>query len=214
VEQPGVGADRIALAEEQDVTWHHVVDAELLLATVAQHASARRGHALERRDRCLRLALLEKPEDAVPQHDQRDDDRLDRRPMRSLEEPRHERDDDRREQQVDQRICELGDELAPGRRSGLRVQPVGTDTNQPCSRLRRGKAQLRVAAERAGNVGAVAQRGIADVEQVCRIGGHRHTRGVLSTTGRRRSRGALRSQGTAIIGPIARQAGKAGSPGN
>ena len=95
-----------------------------LLAPVADDPCRRRRHPLQRRDRLLGAGLLHVAEDRVGDDDRRDHDRVERRRLAALQHPRHQRDHDRGQQQVDQRVGELAEELAPRRHTLRRLEPV------------------------------------------------------------------------------------------
>jgi hypothetical protein len=97
------------------------------------------------------LGLLHVAEHAVEQHDDRDHDRIDR-PAAALDCPGNERNGDRPQQQVDQRVLELRQ-------------------HQPPARCRRGGAQLvrsvpRQAAGRFGAAQAALEIGFADARDL------------------------------------------------
>ena len=83
--------------------------------------------------------LLHETDDGVGQHDQQDDDHVDRQATGPLEEPRRQRDDHGPEQQVDQRIGELLQETPPGGLPRLGAQLVGAMAHQTRGGLHRGQ---------------------------------------------------------------------------
>jgi hypothetical protein len=91
----------------------------------------------QRRHRLLGLVLLHEAEHAVGDHDDGDHRRLERHALGALQRPGHQRHHHRHQQQVGQRVGELGQQLAPGRHLGLWIQPVGTGPHQALGGLRR-----------------------------------------------------------------------------
>ena len=147
LDQPGVGRDRVALGERQDVARHHLGGRNPLLAPIAHDPGRRRRHPLQRRDRLLGTRLLHVTEHGIGDDDRRDHDRVVRRRLAPLERPRDERDDDGREQQIDQRVGELAEELPPRRHALGRLEPVRPEARQPRGRLRRAQPPSGVRAQ-------------------------------------------------------------------
>jgi len=83
--------------------------------------------------------LLHETDDSIGQHDQQDDDHVDRQATGPLEEPRRQRDCHGPEQQVDQRIGELLQETPPGGLPRLGAQLVGAVARQTRGGLHRGQ---------------------------------------------------------------------------
>ena len=79
-----------------------------------------------------------------------------RHALGALGDPRHQRDDDRGEQQVDQRVGELGEELPPGGHGSRRLELVRAVALDAGSRLGRAQPELDVRAQLARDVGRVA----------------------------------------------------------
>ena len=138
-----VGADRVALGEHQHVARHDLGGRDPLLAPVAHDARRRRRHPLQRRHRLLGPRLLHVAEHGVERRrSPRSRSRRTGTPSAPSSDPRDQRDDHRGEQQVDQRVGELREELAPrghGRRRLELVRPVPLE---PGGRL--GRAQSPV----------------------------------------------------------------------
>ena len=118
----------------------------------------RGGHPLEGRHRLLGLAFLDEAEHAVGGHDQADHDRLERHAVGAFQGPGHHRDRDGRQEQVDQRVGELGEQLAPGRHLGRRLQAVAAGPGQARGRLGRAQPHRRADTQRPGHLGRVDQR--------------------------------------------------------
>ena len=71
LQQPGVGANRVAFRQEQDVARHEVGSRDALLAPVAHDARGGRRHALERGDRLLGARFLHVAEHGIENDDHR-----------------------------------------------------------------------------------------------------------------------------------------------
>jgi hypothetical protein len=155
LDQAGVRADGVALAQDEEVAGHDVGGRDADLPSVPNHAGGRRGHPLQRRHRLLRLPLLHEPQHGVRDDDDGDHDRLERRALRALERPGHDGDDDGCEQQVDERVGELGQELPPGRHLGRGIEAIGADACEAVRSLSGREPGRRVAAQRPREVGDV-----------------------------------------------------------
>ena len=156
LEQTAVRGDRVTLREQQDVAGHHLGRGDPLLAPVAEHAGRRRGQPLQRGHRLLGTRLLHVAEHGIREDDRSDHDRVVRRSLAALQHPGDQRDHDRREQQVDQRVGELPEELPPLRHTLRRLEPVRAEPLQPRPGLRPAKAAARVGRERRSDLVPVA----------------------------------------------------------
>ena len=107
------------------------------------------------------LALLNETKHAVGENDERDDDRFYGDARRTLEHPRSERHDDRGEEQVDQWVCELGQEPAPRLDDGAGREFVGTHLVESCGGLDLGQTTFYVSTEDADYFARIEQRRIA-----------------------------------------------------
>ena len=100
-----------------DVARHELARRDRRLLAVAQHVRDGRGHLPQRFERPLGAVLLDEPEQHGEQHDDGDDDRLER--------VAEEAGDDRRaEQNQDQHVLELREERVPRRLRAQRLQFV------------------------------------------------------------------------------------------
>ena len=173
-EQSSIGGDGVALAEHDDVAGHDIGRIDVNELAVAQHRSLRRGHLGERLDRLLGAGFLNVPQYRVDDQDQDDDNRIERqhfaafragRGVGLFNEPRDQRDDGGRQQQVYQRILELGQELLPlghRRRAG---QLVRTEFLKSPLGLGFAQADGRIDIKRCGDVVRIGQAGIHIVQQ-------------------------------------------------
>ncbi len=127
LEHAGIGGQRVALLDQQQVARHQLGGHDLLLSPVAQHTGVGRGEGAQRGNRLLGAILLHKAEHAVEQHDREDGERLERHALIALDQPGDERDRGGDEQQAGERVAELGEEAQPGggrRNLGQLVAPV------------------------------------------------------------------------------------------
>ena len=76
--QPGVGGNPIARAQHHHVAGDQVARRNDGLLTVAKHARGRRRHLPQRFERAARAVFLKEAEQHGKQHDDGDDDRLER----------------------------------------------------------------------------------------------------------------------------------------
>jgi hypothetical protein len=159
VDQPGVGADGVALGQQQHVAGHDVLGRNVHLDAVTHDRTGRRRHALQGSDRLLRLGLLHEPQHGVGDEDHGDHHRLERDALGAVDDPDSERDGDCREQQEHERVDELGQQLAPGGHRRFRVDPVRTDPGETGRRLSGG--------EPPGHVGLQGRRHRRGVNQPC-----------------------------------------------
>ena len=128
-EQPSVGADGVALGEHQDVAAHELDRRKrccrpsrstvAVVAVMRCSAATARSALASWRSRARRW-----------QHDAEHDQRFEGQTLGALEAPGRERDDDGTEQQIDERIVELQQDLAPRGHlggSGELVLPVASE---------------------------------------------------------------------------------------
>ncbi len=141
--QAGVGAHRITLRQQQDITRDEVAGGDPLLLTVPEHPGARSGHRLERGDGVLGAGLLHVAQHRV-QHDDGDDDQgLEGHPLGPLDQPGDEGDHHRAEEEVDQGVGELGQDLAPPGDGRGRVEAVGPEPGPAFGHRRGDRARRR-----------------------------------------------------------------------
>ena len=124
-EQSAVGADGVAFAQHEDVAAHQFPRGHRVKVAVTQHRRCRRGHRLQCGDRRFGSAFLDETEDAVKQDNGRDDQGVDRQAGRALGQPCGDRDRNRHQQEVDERILELRQDLPPERHRWFGPQLVG-----------------------------------------------------------------------------------------
>ena len=123
---PGVSRDSVTGAQQHDVSGDQVARRDSRFLAIAQHVRGRRGHSAQRFQRPSGAVFLDEPEQHGKQHDDGDDD--------GLERMTEEAGDDRgAEQNQDQRVLELREERPPGRLRGQRLQLVGAmDVESMC----------------------------------------------------------------------------------
>ena len=138
-DQARVGGHRVALPQHQDVAGNQVGGGYRRQFAVAQHRRPGGRHVRQGGDGIGGPVLLHETDDGVGQHDQQDDDHVDRQATGPLEEPRRQRDDHGPEQQVDQRIGELLQETPPGGLPRPGAQLVGAVAHQTRGGLHRGQ---------------------------------------------------------------------------
>jgi hypothetical protein len=156
LDQASVGADRIALGQQQDVSGNDLGGRDALRAPVSSHAGGRRGHPRQRRHGLVGARLLHEAQGRVESDDGQDDDRVVGHALRAFAGPRDERDDHGGQQQVDERVGELPEEPAPRGIRLLALELVGARALQPPRRLGGRQALLHVGPERCRHLGGVA----------------------------------------------------------
>ena len=88
LKQTAVRGDRVTLHEQQHIAGHDLGRGDPLLAPVAEHAGRRRGQPLQCGHRLLGTRLLHVAEHGIREHDRGDHDRVVRRSLASLQQPR------------------------------------------------------------------------------------------------------------------------------
>ncbi len=78
LQQPGVGADTVALGQHQHIAGHDLIGGHSADLPVTHHPGGGRRQALQRGDRLLGLGFLDVAEHGVGDHDQHDHDRVER----------------------------------------------------------------------------------------------------------------------------------------
>ena len=156
-DQARVGADGVALAEQQQVAAHQLGAGHAQRHAVAHHGRGGLGHARQRGHRVARLGFLHEAQGAVEQHDGRDHDRIDRPAGAAFEPPGGQRDRDRGQQQVDQRVLEMRQHAAPRRQRWRAAQHVAAVLREPLGGFCGAEAAFEIGAERVRNVGGVGE---------------------------------------------------------
>ena len=157
LEQAPVSPDGVPLPQDQHVAAHEVDGGHGPQLAVAQHGGRGRRHGLQGGDGVLRLVLLDEPEQRVQYHDGKDDEGVDGQARGSLDDPGSRRDDDGDEQEVDQRVLELGEDLAPQRHGWRGTQLVRPVHRETASSLLRAEPNGRLDGEVTGDVGGITQ---------------------------------------------------------
>ena len=148
LEQPEIGGDAVSGFDEDNVAGHDLAGGDARAAPVAQHVGARRDHAADGVERVLGLALLDEADNGIDEDHGDDDGRIDE----VSEAPGRHR---ARQEEVDQRVVELGEE-AEQRPAGGRGRKLVAAV--ACKALRRfaGGQSGRGAGEAGENFGRVA----------------------------------------------------------
>ena len=146
-QQPRVSGHRVALAEGEQVTRHELAGRHPQRYAVAHDRSGGGGHLLQGLDGVLGPGLLHVAQHGVEHDDHRDDDGVVGDAVRALEPPRAERDDDGHQEQIDQRVTEVLQDLAPGGHRRLADDLVGPHGLQPPGCLGRRQTTGRVGAQ-------------------------------------------------------------------
>src|SRR5215213_1927179 len=113
--QAGVGRDRIALLDQDDIARHQLRRGHTPSLAVAQHGRLVRGHRPQSGNRPLGPSLLNVAQNTVEQHDREDGQPLVRQRRVTLVDPQPERDRRGHQQQDDQDVLKLRQETPPGR---------------------------------------------------------------------------------------------------
>ncbi len=174
LDQAGVGGHGVALGQRQQVAGNDVGDGDALLPPVAHDARGGRGHALQGGHRLLGPRLLHVAQHRVGHDDGQDHDDLEGHLVGALQQPRHQRHDHGRDEQVDERVGELGQEAAPAGHGLGRPELVRAVAGQAGGRLGAVEPAPEVGAERARNGFGIAQPGLGR-------GGNRGQRHALSS---------------------------------
>jgi hypothetical protein len=155
-EEPEVGRHPIPRLDEHHVSRHEVGHRHAQPRAVAQDGRLRRDHVADRGERVLGLALLQEADDGVHEDDGEDHPGVDEVTKRG----RRRRP---RQQEVDERVVELGEEAqerVPPRAGRDRVRPVSSKpfgsfagTQSPRRRAKIGQARSELREWTASGVG-------------------------------------------------------------
>ena len=159
-EQPSIRADGVALGQGEDVSAHQLGRRHGHQFAAPQYGVGGGSHGAEGRNGVVSARLLHVSEDPIEKHDGGDHDRVDRRPVGVFDQPGSQGDGHRSQEQVDQRIVELGDEFAPGRHRRDTAQLVGSVCFEPSLCFGRSEAGSGIDAELVRDLPRFPQRGI------------------------------------------------------
>ena len=186
-QEPGVGPHLVALAQDQDVAADQVGGGHREAAPAAQDGAGGARHLRQGGDGVGRPALLDEAEHGVEGDDGQDDERVHGDAVRALQGPGDRGDDDGDNEQVDERVLELGQKAPPGGDRRLARQFVGAVGGQAPGGL--GLAQARVGAGAAGGddgAGALGEgRGRLGTGRVRGCGRRAHGQTVAAAPPRR-----------------------------
>ena len=124
-QESGVGPHLVALAQDEDVAADQVGGGHREAAPAAQDGAGGARHLRQGGDGVGRPALLDEAEHGVEGDDGQDDERVHGDAVRALQGPGDRGDDDGDNEQVDERVLELGQKAPPGRDRRLARQLVG-----------------------------------------------------------------------------------------
>ena len=164
-----VGGDAVALAQDEEVSRHDLVDGDLALATAPDDGRDRMQCMPQREHRPLRSGFLNEAEHAV-----QDDDRSDHAGLQVLSD--ESRDRGRPKEERDERVGEL-----PARDRQVR-RPLGCGKT-----VRSGLAQKLLGAHLAQPVGKIERRILREVIELAGV-----RRGQCPRTSSRRARSSSR----------------------
>ncbi len=147
-DQARVGGDGVAFLQQDEIAGHHVGRGDGPALAVPDHVGVGGRHPAQGGHGFLGARLLHVAQQRV-EHDHRQDrDRLVGQRGIALYQPQAGGDRGGDEQQDDQRVLELGEDLAPDRDRSLRGQLVGAVALPPAAGLGLVETALRVGAER------------------------------------------------------------------
>ena len=123
-DQTEVGGHSIARLQHDDITGNENTHRDARPGAIANHGRARRNHAADRIERALGLALLNKADKGIDEHDRKDDAGID-------EMPQHDRRERCGEQEIDQCAVKMRKEAEQRVADGGCRERIGTVARQP-----------------------------------------------------------------------------------
>ena len=146
LDEAQVGDDAVAVFEEHQVAGDHLFRRHVERLAVAHHARGRRGHAAQRVQRPLGLALLHEAERGVDHDDGEDGDRVaealhERRRRQRGEQAEPGGDGGGADERQHREVGDLRHHLAPDRLWRLLGQAVAPDADEPLVRFGGGDAR-------------------------------------------------------------------------
>ena len=173
-QQSAVGGDGVALAEHDDIAGDDLGGVHAHDLAVTQHRGLRGSHLGERGHGLFGAGLLNIAEHGVDDQDQHDHDRIERQRfaafgsggrVHALDEPRDRGDHGGGQQQVDQRVLELGQELLPLRHRRRAGQLVRAELLKTALGFVGAQAGGRVDVQRLGYIIGIGQRRVNVMQQ-------------------------------------------------
>ena len=134
-DQPGVGGDRVAFADENQVARHELHSAHAAPLAAADDRRMGGRHGVQRGDRRFGASLLQVANRRVEEDHREDGDRFVGKSRVALDDPQRERDPGRDEQQDDEHVLELREKTAPLRCRFFGGQLVAPEAFQPGRRV-------------------------------------------------------------------------------
>lgn len=111
----------VALGQEKHVAGNQVMGGDGLLFTVTHHGGIRGGHFRQSSHRVGGLRLLGVPQNSVSDHNDGDDNNINRRASGPLHDPGTQGNSHGNKQQVDEGVLELAEKFTPLRLGFLRA---------------------------------------------------------------------------------------------
>ena len=135
-DQTGIGGDRVAFFDDEDVAGHDVCGRNTRRLPIPNHVGVGGCRLAQRRDCRLGPLLLDVPEQRVQQHDPTDGDGLVRQRRVALVQPQSDRDGRGNQEQHDQSVAKLREELSPRWHRTLGRQLIRAVAREPRTRFR------------------------------------------------------------------------------